>query len=59
MLHRAALAVYELEEIEDKYEVSFIARGGAYGSARLYIVDRRTGEEIPVSEVLPVKETSK
>jgi hypothetical protein len=59
MKYRAALAVHELEEIEERYAVSFVARGGAYGSAHLYIVDRRTGEEIPVSEVLPVKETSK
>lgn len=59
MQHRAALAIYELEEIEKKYNVSFVARGGSYGSSRLYIVDNRTGEEMPASEVLPFnKETS-
>lgn len=56
---RAAYAIHELEEVEKKYDVSFVARGGSYGSSRLYIRDNRSGEEMPVSEVLPfAKETS-
>jgi hypothetical protein len=53
MQHRFALAVYELEEIEAKYDVSFFSKSGSYGSSWLYIRDNQTGEEMPVSEVIP------
>lgn len=61
MNQRYILAIHELGEIEEKYNVYFFAQGGSYGSANLYMHDNKTGEDFPVKDImsfLDTKETS-
>lgn len=38
--------IEKIKEIEDKYDVTILSRGGSYGSSKLIIRDNTTGEEI-------------
>jgi hypothetical protein len=38
-------AIKKIREIEEMYDVTIVARGGAYGSSRLVIIDNRDNQE--------------
>jgi hypothetical protein len=38
-------AIEMIRKVEAEHDVTIVARGGAYGSSRLIVIDNRTNEE--------------